>query len=306
MKTIYKLLIILLFTFTQSISAQQEPQYTQYMYNMSVVNPAYAGSKDVLSLGFLVREQWVNVDGAPRTFTGFAHAPVGNNLGLGLSIISDKVGPVEELNVYSDISYTLRTGENSKLAFGVKLGFTNQTIGLLSLTQVDQNDPLFSENSQRTSPNFGAGLLYYQDDFYVGLSIPNILKTKHFEKSNGIITKASEEMHAFFTAGVVFELSDELKFKPSVLSKFALHTPLSLDVSANFLLNNKLEFGASYRWDDAVSGMFNVLVSDNLKVGYAYDHTLSNLGMFNSGSHEIFILFDFSFIGAQVKSPRFF
>ena len=303
----YKILPFLLFLFAAStLKAQQEPQYTQYMYNMSVVNPAYAGSKDALSLGALARQQWVGVSGAPGTFTAFIHGPVGRNVGLGLSVISDQIGPVKETNAYADFSYTIRTSEESKLAFGLKAGFTFQNIGLLSLTQVSPNDPLFNENVDETYPNIGAGAFYYTDDLYIGLSIPNILKSKHFEKNNGIITNASEEMHTFFTAGMVFDLSENVKFKPSMLTKFAFHTPVSVDVSANFLFMDRFELGASYRWDDSVSGLINVLVTDTLRVGYAYDHTVSNLGLFNSGSHEVFMLFDFSFSRSNVRSPRFF
>ncbi len=300
------LFLLFLFLATSLLRAQQEPQYTQYMYNMSVVNPAYAGAKDALSMGVLGRKQWIGVSGAPSTFTAFAHGPVGKNVGLGFSVISDKIGPVDETNAYADFSYTIRTSRKAKLAFGLKAGFTFQNIGLLSLSQVNSNDPLFKENVNEVYPNIGAGLFYYTNEFYMGLSIPNILKSKHFERNGGIITKASEEMHTFFTAGMVFDISESVKFKPSFLTKFAYHTPVSVDVSANFLFMDKIEFGASYRWDDSISGLINVMVTNTLRVGYAYDHTVSNLGLFNSGTHEVFMLFDFSFISNNLKSPRFF
>lgn len=303
----YKILsFLILFFVTDLIIAQQDAQYTQYMYNMSVVNPAYAGSKEAVSIGFLGREQWAGVSGAPRTITGFIHSPIGNDLGLGMSIISDKVGPVSETSVYADLSYTINTSYENKLAFGLKAGFTFQNIGLLSLTKVNPTDPLFTENVNKTHPNIGAGLYYYSDEWYIGLSMPNIIKSRHFKRSNGIISKASENMHTFITGGYVFELSDDFKFKPSLLSKFAYHTPLSLDISANFLFRDKFEFGLSYRWDDSVSGLVNMLVTDSFRIGYAYDHTISNLGTFNSGSHELFLLYDFNFDTIRYKSPRFF
>lgn len=286
--------------------AQQDPQYTQYMYNMSVVNPAYAGSKEALSIGLLGRKQWVGTTGAPSTYTASIHSPVGGGLGLGLSLISDSEGPVNETNAYADVSYTIRTSDESKLAFGLKAGFTFQKIGLLSLTQVDPNDPLFQENVNETYPNIGAGLYYYTDDYYLGLSVPNFLQSRHFDKGDGIISSASENMHAFFTGGYVFEVSESVKLKPSFMSKFAKGAPLSVDVSLNMLLNEKFELGTSYRWDDSVSAMVSFLVNDSLRLGYAYDYTLSNLGQFNSGSHEIILLFDFKFNNNSVRSPRFF
>lgn len=288
------------------INGQQDPEYTQYMYNMSIINPAYAGSKEALSIGVLGRRQWVGVSGAPRTFTAAIHSPVGKNVGLGLSFISDRVGPVEETTAYADFSYTIRTSEVGKLAFGLKAGFTFQSIGLLRLTQVDPNDPLFQENINNTYPNIGAGLYYYTDRLYLGLSMPNILESTHFDDGNGIVSSASEEMHTFFTGGYVFDLSDKVKFKPSAMLKFAFNTPLSVDVSANFLFNEKFELGAAYRWDDSFIGMVNFLIDDSLRIGYAYDHTTSNLGQFNSGTHEVFILFDFAFERAKYRSPRFF
>ncbi len=304
-KSIYAIMILLVFI-SFEINAQQDPEYTQYMYNMSIVNPAYAGSKEALSIGVLGRRQWVGVSGAPRTFTAFLHSPIGRNVGLGVSFTSDRVGPVEETTAYTDFSYTIRTSEVGKLAFGLKAGFTFQNIGLLSLTQVNPNDPLFVENINKTYPNIGAGLYYYTDKFYLGLSIPNMLKSTHFNDGNGIISSASEEMHTFFTGGYVFELSDNVKFKPSSMLKFAFNTPLSVDVSANFLFNDKFEFGVSYRWDDSFIGMVNFLIDDSLRIGYAYDHTISNLGQFSSGGHEVFILFDFTFNKVRYRSPRFF
>lgn len=296
---------MLLLPFT-IVKAQQDPQYTQYMYNLGVVNPAYAGSKDALSIGVLGRTQWVGVSGAPQTLTAFINAPVGKRIGLGLSVIADKTGPVSEKNAYLDFSYTLPISEEVKLALGLKAGFSFQDIGLLSLTQVKPNDPLFVENKNRTFPNFGLGAFFYTNKMYVGLSVPNLMETKHFEKSGGVITKASEEKHAFFTGGYVFDVSETLKFKPSFMTKFAFNAPISIDMSANFMYNQKVEAGLSYRWDDSVSAMVNLKASESFWIGYAYDHTVSNLALHNSGTHEITLLFDFSFNKNTVKSPRFF
>jgi len=273
---------------------------------MNVVNPAYAGSKDFLSFGVLGRNQWEGVDGGPQTFTIGIHAPIMKNAGMGFSVISDKVGPVEETNVYADFSYTIQISNYSKLAFGLKGGVTFQNIGLLSLTQINPNDPLFTENVNKVFPNFGVGLYFYTDEMYLGLSMPNILESRHFVKGGGQISSASEEMNAFFTGGYVFELSDFVKFKPSFMTKLAFNTPLSLDVSANFLFNEKVELGISYRLSDAIGGLVNVKISNNMRIGYAYDYTTSVMSEFNTGSHEVFLLYDFVFLRSNFKSPRFF
>jgi len=288
------------------VKAQQSPQYTHYMYNMNVVNPAYAGSKEFLSIGVLGRSQWEGVNGGPQTFTMGIHAPVMKNVGMGFSIISDKVGPVEETNVYADFSYTIRTSDHSNLALGLKGGATFQNIGLLSLTQVNPDDPLFAENVNRVYPNFGVGVYYHMDKMYMGLSMPNILKSRHFEKGGGKISSASEEMNAFFTGGYVFELSDFVKFKPSFMTRLAFNAPLAIDVSANFLFNEKVELGISYRLKDAIGGLINIKISNNMRIGYSYDYTTSAMGDFSTGSHEVFMLYDFVFLKGKFKSPRFF
>lgn len=301
------IVIIAVVLFTVSAKAQQDPQYTQYMYNMNIINPAYAGSYDAMSLNFLGRTQWVGIDGAPRTFTMGVNSPVGKNVGLGLSVIVDEIGPVQEQNVYGDFSYTLKVSETANLALGIKAGFTFFNICLPCLNTVNGGDQAFvNENANKIMPNIGAGAFYYTDKFYAGLSIPNLLQTLHFEKDGGQVTRASERKHLFFTTGYVFDLSNSVKLKPSTMIKAAEGAPLSIDFSGNVLLYDKLEFGLSYRLDESVSGLVNIRASRSLRIGYAYDYTLTNLGNFNSGSHEIFLLFNFDFDRNKIKSPRFF
>lgn len=299
--------IVAIVLFTVSVKAQQDPQYTQYMYNMNIINPAYAGSYDALSLNFLGRTQWVGIEGAPRTLTLGAHAPVGKNVGLGLSLVVDKLGPVEEQNLYGDFSYTLKMGNDAKLALGLKTGVTLFNANLSQLQTTDPNDVAFINNNiNKALPNFGVGAFYYTDKFYAGLAIPNLLETFHFEKKGGQVTRASDRKHVFLTTGYVFNLSGDLKLKPSVMVKAAEGAPLSIDFSGNVLLSEQLEFGLSYRLDESVSALINVRARKNLRVGYAYDYTLTNLGDFNSGSHEIFLLFNFDFERNRITSPRFF
>ena len=307
MKKLSLVALIVLLVLSVDLYGQQDPQYTNYMYNMNVVNPAYAGSRGTLSITALYRAQWVGIDGAPRTGSFAVHAPLGKNLGGGFSVIADEIGPVKEQNIYADISYTISTSEEGRLAFGLKGGVTLQDIGLVSLLlPQDPNDDLFRDNVNEVYPNFGAGLYYYTEKFYAGFSAPNLLETVHFDKSSGVIAKASEKMHYFLTTGYVFDLSESLKFKPSAMAKAVSGSPLSIDVSANFLFNERLELGVNYRVDDSVSGLVNFGVTPDLRIGYAYDYTTSNLGNFNSGSHEIFLLWDIDFSKKNLKSPRFF
>ena len=196
-----KLSFLILFSclfLIDNISAQQDPQYTQYMYNMNVVNPAYAGLKETLSITALYRKQWSGLEGAPETITFSGHSPVSDKVGLGLSAIKDELGPVKETNVYVDFSYTLQMSETLKLALGLKAGATFHDVGLIDLELQDPNDPFFSQDINNTYPNVGAGAFFYGDNFYIGLSVPNFLNSVHLDE-NGL-KYGSEVMHYFATA----------------------------------------------------------------------------------------------------------
>lgn len=302
------LILLLLTVFTSfNLHAQQDPHYTQYMYNMSVMNPAYAGSKENLSMGLLYRKQWVEIEDAPTTGTFFGHSPIGKNVGLGLSVISDKIGPVEENNVYGDFSYTLELGGEHKLAFGLKAGITLHNVGLFSdinHTLPDPNDPAFKENTSNSFFNLGTGLFYYTNKYYLGLSVPNMMKSTHLDFNGRSF--GSEVNHYFLTGGYVFDVNDNLKFKPFFMLKSAFNTPTSLDLSTNFLIRDKLELGATYRLEDSFGAMVNYQVAPNLKVGYAYDHITSDLKVTTPASHEIILLFDVNFNKKVSRSPRYF
>lgn len=291
--------------------AQQDPQYTQYMYNMSVINPAYATEGDEINVGALYRTQWVGTVGAPNTGTLFAHVPLKEKIQIGLSIINDQIGDVvNETNVYADFAYVLSLGTSTKLSLGVKAGATFFNTNFNGFIYSDDlPDPAFANNLSKTFPNIGAGTYLYGSNYYVGFSAPNLLNSKHLEKDSGIVANGVEDIHFFLTGGYVFVMNENLKLKPAFMTKAIAGAPLSIDLTANALLNDVLEFGVGYRLGDAVTGLTNFRVSPSMRIGYAYDHTLSNLGRFNSGTHEIMILFDIEKLGKPKgydKSPRFF
>jgi type IX secretion system PorP/SprF family membrane protein len=309
-----KIILFISFLFyITSTSAQQDPEYTHYMYNMSVVNPAYAtGVPAMLNLGGLYRTQWVGAIGAPKTFTFFGHTAVTDKVEVGLSLISDDIGDgaKKENNFYADFAYVLNLGGKNKLSLGLKAGFTSLQTNFNGFVLESGNantDLAFAENINVTKPNIGVGAYYFRDNFYVGLSAPNLLSSKHIEEKSGINAYGSENIHTFLTAGYVFQINDMVKLKPAFMSKYVTGAPISVDVTANVLYNNKFELGAAYRVNDAVSALMNINVTPSLRVGYAYDHTLSNMGQFNSGTHEIMLLFNLDLLGKGYdKSPRFF
>lgn len=295
---------------TLSAHAQQDPQYTQYMYNMSVVNPAYAIDElGQLNTGLIYRNQWAGMEGAPETVSFFAHTPLSERIEAGLSIVHDEIGEVvQENNLYADVNYILPVSRNSKLSFGVKAGLTLFDADIASLTTREGGYDPAMQNINESFPNFGIGAYYFSDNYYVGLSAPNLFTTQHLENEDGIAGLAEENVHYFLTGGYVFDLNPDLKLKPAFMIRGVEGAPLSVDFTANVLFNNRIEAGVAYRLDDAVSGLVNFRVSPNLRIGYAYDYTTSNLGEFNNGTHEIMILFDLGlgYSKGYDKSPRFF
>ncbi|MBP4139517.1 PorP/SprF family type IX secretion system membrane protein [Flavobacterium geliluteum] len=307
------LLFISFLFYISSMSAQQDPEYTHYMYNMSVVNPAYAtGTAAMLNVGGLYRTQWVGAVGAPKTFTFFGHTALSDKIELGASLISDDIGDgaKKENNFYADFAYVLKLAGRHKFSFGIKAGFTSLQTNFNGFVLQSGNvatDLAFAENINVTRPNIGVGAYYFTDTYYVGFSVPNLLNGKHIEEKSGINAYGAEEIHGFLTAGYVFKISEDFKLKPAFMSRFVGGSPFSLDVTANVLYRDKFELGAAYRIDDAMSVLMNINITPSLRVGYAYDRTLSNLGQFNSGTHEIMLLFNLDLLGKGYdKSPRFF
>ena len=308
-------LVVLILLGTFSSKAQQDPQYTQYMYNTQVVNPAYAGNREVLSFGLLYRTQWVGFgDGAPNTGTFTVNSPVASNMGLGLSIVNDRIGPAVETNFNIDYSYTINTSAASKLSFGLKAGMDilDLDFSKLNLPRDQYTDPYFRENNidNKLQPQIGAGIYFNTEKFYAGLSVPNFLTTEHFDKNSientTIETTASERMHYFLIAGYVFDISENLKFKPATLIKMVSGSPLQADISANFLLYDKVTFGAAYRWSAAMSGLVGFQATDNIFIGFAYDYQSTEIERYSDGSYELMLRFELFNRPERVLTPRFF
>ncbi|WP_159780517.1 type IX secretion system membrane protein PorP/SprF [Flavobacterium sp. 9AF] len=304
-----KSILILIFVLVGITTySQQDSQFTQYMYNTVNINPAYAGSRGVLSIFGLHRNQWVGLDGAPVTNTLALNTPIANSkFGLGLSFINDKIGPSSENTISVDIAYSIPTSETFKLSLGVKATANLLNIDFGKLNQYDPGDVLGQQNiDNKFSPNVGAGVYFHSNKSYIGFSIPNFLETEHFDKSSSIATVAAERMHYHLIGGHVFDLSGNLKLKPAILGKMVKGAPLQIDISANFLYNEKFTFGAAYRWSAAMSAMIGFQISDSWMIGYAYDMETTKLAKYNSGSHEIFLRYELFKNYDKVVSPRFF
>ena len=286
-------------------TAQQDAQYTHYMYNTINVNPAYAGSRGVLSIFGLHRTQWVGLDGAPVTNAASANFPISNsNLGVGVSFVNDRIGPTSEYLASIDLSYTIRTSESYKLSFGVKGSANIFELDKTKLNPEDANDPSLQNLRNNFSPNIGAGVYLHSDKLYFGVSVPSFFETKRYDDNSFAVNK--ERMNYYIIGGYVFDLSPSLKFKPAFLSKIIEGAPLQLDVSGNFLIYDKLTLGAAWRWDAAMSFMAGFQITDGLYIGYGYDLETTKLRRYNSGSHEIFLRFELFKKQERVVSPRFF
>lgn len=298
--------LVLVFIFFSAVShAQQDAQFTQYMYNTININPAYAGSRGVTSIFGLYRTQWVGLDGAPETSAFSVNTPLNNsNLGLGVSLVNDKIGPTNENTLSADLSYTIQTSATFKLSFGIKATANLFNLDLTKLQPEDQNDQQFQNLDNVFTPNIGAGIYWHSDNAYIGLSVPNFIETNRYDDNDVAIFK--DKINYYLMAGYVFELDPYTKFKPAVLTKMVQGAPLQVDVSANFMFNDKFTVGVAYRWSAALSAMVGFQVTDGMYIGYGYDHETTKLSNYNSGSHEVFLRYELFNRYSRITSPRFF
>ncbi|MBW4359539.1 PorP/SprF family type IX secretion system membrane protein [Flavobacterium taihuense] len=306
-----KIIRLVLLFFSIASYAQQDAQYTQYMYNTIVVNPAYAGSRQTMSIFALHRNQWVGVDGAPVTNSFSINTPFNESkLGLGLSFVNDKIGPSIENNISADFSYTVPVSEKYKMSFGLKASANLLNIDFTKLTYQPGDPNAYQDNiDNKFSPNIGIGFYLHSDNSYIGISAPNLIETEHFDKSatsSSTSHIATEKINYYLIAGYVFDLGANVKFKPSLQTKYVQGSPLQVDISANFMMNEKFVAGLAYRWSAAMSAMVGFQASDSWFIGYSYDFDTTEFAQYNSGSHEIFLRYELFNAYDKIISPRFF
>lgn len=301
--------------FFENANAQQDAQYTQYMFNTMSVNPAYAGSRGQLSIAALYRAQWVGLEGAPKSQTLNIQAPIRNSkLGYGFSIVNDEIGDGVVQETYFDavLSYTIDVSLEGKLSFGIKAGGNLLNLDFTGLRNFDVEPVNVDNIENKFSPNFGLGFYYHTNRFYAGLSAPNVLQTDHFDNSqqdsNSVQFLSKERINFYFITGYVFDLNENTKFKPALLTKMVGGAPLQVDFSTSFMFNDKFTLGAAYRWDAALSAMASFQISDQFMIGLAYDKETTDLGgtQFNDGSFEVFLRYELVKSFRRLVSPRFF
>lgn len=288
------------------MQGQQDPQYTHYMYNHSAINPAYAGSQGRMEFFGLYRTQWVGLEGAPKTATLAMNTPLGTSgLGLGVNFSNDRLGVMNENRLSLDLSYAIDLNYKYKLAFGLKGTGTLLDVTYSDLTIYEPTDPVASENiSNSFTPNLGAGMFLYSDKAYVGISAPNLFTQARYD--DNVMQTLNQKLHLYVTGGYVFDLNENLKFKPAAMVKMVEGSPLQVDVSANFMWMEKFTLGAAYRWDAAVSGLVGFQVTKTMMIGYSYDADTTQLAHYNSGSHEVFMRFNLFNGFKRLTAPRFF
>lgn len=295
-----------------AVHAQQAPMFTHYMYNTLSVNPAYAGSRDALTVTALHRSQWVDFEGAPVTQTLTMHSPLGNeHIGVGLSVLNDKIGPSNNTAVFADFAFRFKLNEKSKLALGLSGGFNILQARISNLKLDQPNDPSFQNNiSSDPTINFGFGTYYSRERFYAGISAPSLLENDYSTKNAeiGNSTAGMEQRHYFLIAGAVFKLNENLEFKPTTLIKATPAAPLQADLTASFIIMQKLLLGAMFRTDDSFGALLGVDIMDQLHIGYSFDYSYGlETFNYNQGSHEIMLRYDFIYSSKkQIHSPRYF
>ncbi|OFY19955.1 MAG: hypothetical protein A2W98_13295 [Bacteroidetes bacterium GWF2_33_38] len=309
MKTLNKIILVTtLSIWSLTNYAQQNPMYTHYMYNTLSINPAYAGSRDALTVTALHRSQWVGYNDAPLTQTLTLHTPINNkHIGLGLSVTNDKIGPTNNTTLVADFAYRMQISEKSKLAFGLSAGANIFQADLNSVGLDVDVDPSFQNNiDNRITPNFGFGAYYSRERMYVGISTPNLVQSTYTETGSDLLGK--EQRHYFLIAGTMLKLSENVSFKPTTLVKVTYAAPIEADFTASFIIMQRLLLGAMVRTGDAVGVLVGFDITNQLHLGYSYDWSYGlKTSTYNQGSHELVLRYDFIFSSKkQIHSPRYF
>ena len=309
MFTVNRLLSALaLMFFSMGAYGQQEPMYSQYMFNMLNINPAYAGSRGAISTVALYRNQWVGFPGAPRTASFSFDMPLQNKkIGVGAQFYDDRIGIERTTGFNAMYAFRFQFAGSGTLSLGLQAGLLNYQANYTEVNTYVPNDPAFSSNVRGILPAFAAGVYYNSDKFYVGFSAPALLKTKiKYNNAAEIASVTSRDLHLFLTAGTVFDLNQDLALKPSMLIKAVSGAPVQMDLNVNLWLQNKIAIGASYRTGDALVGMVEFQFNQQFRFGYAYDKTFSNLGTLVNGTHELMFRMEFGSPAVRVTSPRYF
>lgn len=296
----FSIIVFGLFLMFQKANAQQEPMYSQYMFNPLSVNPAYAGSAEVLSITAISRHQWIGFDGAPTTQTLSIHSPVALNLGAGLSLTRDRVGPLDNLGVTASASYNIKLSMESKLYFGLSAGVNNVKFGFNNAANTE-NDPMFFQDMSSTKPVFGTGLYFLHSRAFAGFSIPDLIASEYDD--GGSTWK--KERHYYLSGGAIFNLGESLKYRPTTMVKWVPNAPISAELTNTFIIKDFLWLGFMYRLNDALGALVSVQVTEQLRIGYAADFSLNEIGAHNNGTHEIMLNYDFRF-GKKYENPRYF
>ncbi len=302
-----KLVLMITIVFCSLTHAQQDPQYSQYMYNMSTVNPAYATYQSgLISTGLLYRRQWTGIEGAPQTANVFGNIPMSEKIELSVNYVNDRIGdaiPVNNNYINVDFAYITKISDQARLSYGLKAGINSFSIDPSGSDVA--TDPAFADNTSATQLNIGAGLYLFTNNFYAGISSPNLLPSDVDINGIGV---AETKTHIYGIAGYVFDFVDEVRLKPSMVVKQVLDSPLTFDLSLNSLIYDTFELGVSYRYTDAFIALAGFNITQNLKIGYSYDFSVSELSGYNNGSHEIVLLYNFDFLkfSNTYTSPRFF
>jgi type IX secretion system PorP/SprF family membrane protein len=296
--------IIVLVSFGKTeVFSQNQPMYSQYMFNMTAVNPAYAGSRGAINLNYFGRAQWSGIDGSPTTNAiSIDGSSFNGRLGLGAQLYNDKIGVYSNNIANLMFSTRLKVSDNGVLSGGIQLGLMNSKASYINVQDLyDPNDNVFQQNLNKWSSILGAGLFFNNEKFYIGLSVPNLLNKVDINSQN-----PRNDAHVFLASGYVFDINEDLKFKPSTLIKMSSYAPVELDINANFWYKNMIGLGVALRTGDAYVGMVEVQVMKQLRIGYAYDYTISALRTIAGSTNEIMFRYELGRESKNVKSTRYF
>ncbi len=303
------LLILLAFVCIHcEMDAQQDANYTAYMYNGLVLNPAYAGSTEAISTMAYYRYQWANIESAPRTFAISGHGRFARNAGLGLFLENDVIGVHNRMTLKVSYSYRIRVGQKGNLSLGIQGGFLSFSSNFQNIDFLqDEDDDLLTGSQSRFNPNFGAGIFYYTDRLYFGIAVPHLMQTELLDPATSIEPQSAQRHHFLMNGGIVFATSRDFRIRPSfMLRALPGEAPYSLDLNLNFIIRSALTLGVSHRLEDSLSFLLSYQFNKNLKAGYAYDYPMTDISYFKAATHDFFIGYDFGFDNDKVLSPRFF